>query len=83
MPQLTGFSTMTLKQMISDMQAQSLPNIPPEILQTMMQASQTLVDSGIAAKAAQPGEQATDFSLPNTRGETVSLNALLERDLLY
>jgi hypothetical protein len=30
---------MTLKQMILDMQAETLLNVPPEILQTMMQAS--------------------------------------------
>jgi peroxiredoxin len=70
---------MSLQQMISDLQAESLPNIPPEILQTMMQATQELVDSGIAGKAVQTGDQAPGFSLPNTRGEMVSLASLLEK----
>ena len=70
---------MSLQQMISDLQAESLPNIPPEILRTMMQATQELVASGIAGKAVQAGEQAPGFSLPNTRGEIVSLAPLLEK----
>jgi len=70
---------MSLQQMISDLQAESLPNIPPEILQTMMQATQELVASGIAGKAVQTGDQAPGFTLPNTRGELVSLAPLLEK----
>lgn len=70
---------MSLQQMITDLQAASLPNIPPEILQTMMQATQELVAAGIAAKAVQAGEQAPDFTLPNTRRELVALAPLLEK----
>ena len=70
---------MTLQQMITDLQAVSLPNIPPEALQTMMQATQELVATGIAGKALQAGEQAPDFTLPNTRGELVSLAPLLKK----
>jgi len=69
---------MTLEQMITDFQTESLPNIPQEVLQTMMQATQELVASGIAGKALQTGEQAPGFTLPNTRGELVSLAPLLE-----
>lgn len=67
---------MTLTQMIADLQAESLPNIPQEILQTMMQATEDLVATGIAGKALQVGEQAPDFSLPNTSGEAISLASL-------
>jgi len=70
---------MSLKQMIEEMQAQSLPDIPPEILQAMLAATQKLVDSGIAERALQPGERAPAFVLPGTRGEDVSLETLLER----
>jgi len=70
---------MTLQQMIADSQAESLPNIPQEILQTMMQATENLVASGIAGKALQVGELAPDFTLLNTRGEVVSLASLLEQ----
>jgi peroxiredoxin len=69
---------MTLKQMIADMQAETLPNIPQDILQTMMQASLELIKTGIAGQALQVGEQAPEFTLPNTRGESVSLSSLLE-----
>lgn len=70
---------MSLQQMITDLQTASLPNTPPEILQTMMQATQDLVASGIAGKAVQAGEQAPGFTLANTRGEPVSLASLLEQ----
>ena len=70
---------MTLKQMIEDLQAESLPNIPQEILQTMMQATQELVASGIAGKALQVGEQAPEFTLRNTRNEVISLASLREQ----
>ena len=70
---------MTLKQMITDLQTESLPNIPQEILQTMMQATRELIASGIAGKAIQVGEQAPEFTLLNMRGEVVSLASLLEQ----
>lgn len=70
---------MTLQQMITDLQAASLPNIPPEALEIMMQATQELIATGIAGRAVQAGEQAPDFTLPNTRGELVSLASLLEK----
>ena len=70
---------MTLEQMIADLQAETLPNIPQEILQTMMQATQELVASGIAGKAVQAGEQAPEFTLLNTRAKPVSLASLLEQ----
>lgn len=70
---------MSLQQMITDLQAETLPSIPPKILQTMIQATQELVASGIAGQAVQPGEQAPGFTLPNTRGEPVSLASLLDK----
>ncbi len=57
---------MTLKQMIADLQAETLPNVPPEILRTLAQATDELIASGIAGKAVQAGEQAPDFTLPKT-----------------
>lgn len=70
---------MTLKQMIADLQAETLPNVPPEILRTLMQTTGELIASGIAGNAVQAGEQAPDFTLPNTRGELVSLSSLLNK----
>jgi len=68
---------MSLKQMILDLQEESLPDIPPEILRTMLEATQELMDTGIAAKAVQVGELAPTFVLSNTDGENISLDALL------
>ena len=70
---------MTLQQMIRDLQAETLPNIPAEILQTMMKATENLVASGIASQAIKAGEQAPLFTLPNTRGEMISLATLLKK----
>jgi len=70
---------MSLKQMIADLQAETLPNVPQEVLQTMMQATNELISTGIAVKAVQAGEQAPEFTLPNTRGESVSLPSLLKK----
>ena len=70
---------MTLQQMIQDLQAETLPNVPGEILQTMMKATQELVATGIADQALQTGDQAPGFTLPNTRGEMISLAPLLEK----
>jgi len=70
---------MTLKQMIADLQAETLPNVPPEILKTLIQATGELVATGIAGNAAGVGERAPDFTLTNTQGTLVSLATLLEK----
>lgn len=70
---------MSLKQMIKEFQAEVLPGIPPDVLQTMLQATQELADSGLAEKAVQAGEPAPNFMLPNSRGEPVELAALRAR----
>jgi len=64
---------------IRAMQEKSLPQIPVDTLETMMAATKKLVASGIANKALHAGQRAPNFLLINTRGELVSLEALLNK----
>lgn len=53
--------------------------VPPEVLNTMLDATRRLVDSGIAEKSLKVGDKAPGFDLPNPKGESVGLEALLEK----
>ncbi len=66
-----------LKQAIEAFQKEMLPKIPAEILSTLQRTTEDLVKTGIASRALTVGDTAPDFSLPNVRGEQVSLSSLL------
>ncbi|RMF69279.1 MAG: AhpC/TSA family protein, partial [Calditrichaeota bacterium] len=70
---------MSLREDIERMQKETLPGIPAETLQVMRAATEKLVKSGLAERAKRAGDPAPDFSLPNTRGEQVSLNQQLQK----
>ena len=53
--------------------------VPPEILNTMLDATRRLADTGIAQNSLQVGQKAPDFNLPNVKGEPVNLHSLLEK----
>lgn len=53
--------------------------VPPDVLNTMLDATRRLVDTGIAEKSLKLGEKAPDFNLPNPNGEQVGLQGLLEK----
>jgi len=53
--------------------------VPPEILNTMLDATRRLADTGIAQNSLKVGEKAPDFDLPNPKGESVNLHSLLEK----
>jgi len=73
---------MSLKEAISEMHREMLPNIPEEALKTMMAATENLVKSGIAKGAKKTGDIAPAFLLLNTEGEEVSSERLLGEGLL-
>jgi len=50
---------------------------PQEVLDTMQQAKDALKNSGILDRTVKVGDRAPDFSLKNTRGDTVGLQDLL------
>jgi hypothetical protein len=68
-----------LKQQIADFQKEMLPKIPKEVLDVLLRTTEDQVKSGVADKALKVGDKAPDFTLPNLRGEPVSLSDLLAK----
>lgn len=68
-----------LKQAIEAFQKEMLPKIPPEILNTLQRTTEDLVKTGIADRSVKVGDTAPDFTLPNVRGEDVTLSNLLSK----
>ena len=68
----------TLASQIAAMQAEMIPQIPEAALDTMMSATQALIDTGQASKALNVGETCPDFALNNAQGNSVSLHEQLK-----
>ena len=68
-----------LKQEIAAMQKEVLPNIPKEVVEVLLRTTEDQVKSGIADKALKVGDKAPDFTLPNVKGESVTLSDLLAK----
>ena len=73
-----GFNN-ELKQQIADFQREMLPKMPPEVVEVLVRTTEDQVKSGIAAKALKVGDKTPDFTLPNVRGEAVTLSNLLAK----
>jgi len=52
---------------------------PPEVLKIMQRATADLKQSGLLHRTVQVGDRAPDFTLTNTREETVALKQLTGR----
>ena len=76
--QEAGFNN-ELKQQIADFQREMLPKIPPEVREVLVRTIEDQVKSGTTAKALKVGDKAPDFTLPNVRGEAVTLSNLLAK----
>jgi len=70
---------MSLNQNIQDFQNEFIPTIPKETLDSLMSELQVLIDTGIAEKAVQQGNDFPAFSLPNAKNETLSLHSFLSQ----
>jgi len=68
-----------LKQQIAAFQKEMLPQIPKDVVEVLMRTTEDQVKSGIADKALKVGDKAPDFTLPNARGESVSLADILAK----
>ena len=68
-----------LKQQIADFQKEMLPNIPKEVLDVLLRTTEDQVKSGVAEKALKVGDKAPDFTLPNVKGEAVTLSDVLAK----
>ncbi len=71
-------TTSALSQQIAAMQAEMIPQIPEEALNTMMATTQALVDTGLADNALNVGQTCPDFELKNAHGHIVSLDEQLK-----
>jgi len=69
----------TLKGQIARFTAAMAEHAPRKVIATLGAELQKLVASGIAQRALQVGAPAPDFSLPEARGATIELAALLAR----
>ena len=74
----SGLNT-ELKQQIAAFQKEMLPKIPKEILDALVRTTEDQVKSGIADKALKVGDTVPDFTLPNVRGEAVTLSDVLDK----
>jgi hypothetical protein len=70
---------MSLKETLREFKEGVLAQLPAGDVALMDEATETLIRSGIAAKAKKVGEIAPDFTLPNASGEQVKLSDLLAR----
>ena len=68
---------MSLKDKIAELSAQAREKIPPQVMEVMMKATEKLKKSDIEAGALKKGDKAPDFTLPDHKGGTTSLAALL------
>jgi hypothetical protein len=53
--------------------------VPPEAATVVFESIDELARSGLAQQSTQAGDKAPDFSLPNVRGEMLSLSKSLAR----
>ena len=68
-----------LEAQLAGMRGKSASQIPEEAMAVMLKSMQDLAASGVAKKFLQEGAQAPGFSLPNARGEQVTLSEFLAR----
>jgi peroxiredoxin len=69
---------MSLKHEIEIMQQELLPQIPKEVLETLLATTEKLVQSGIADKSFKKGDKAPSFTLPSATGKSVNSSELLK-----
>ena len=70
---------MSLQDTLDAMRDQFESKLPPEIVDTMHQATEELVQSGIMDRVLKAGDQAPQFSLPDPNGDMVDSADLLNQ----
>ncbi len=70
---------MSLKNRLAEFKSKSLATVPEQIIETLRKAEEALKESRLAERALAAGNDAVDFTLPNTRGEQVSSAALRQQ----
>ncbi len=69
---------MSLKKQLEEFNKNASQKIPPEVQQIMHNSLQRLEESHITDNTKKAGDRASDFTLPNAKGDEVSLNNLLD-----
>lgn len=70
---------MNLQDQIKEFQKEFLKDVPDEVLKVLSEATEKLVQSGIANNSLKVGDKAPSFSLPGVNGKSVSSIQLLEK----
>lgn len=73
---------MSLQETILEWQEENAGRIPEEKRTIMQEATQSLIDSGIAEQALGVGDEAPDFTLATPQDHPVSLSSLLAKGLV-
>ncbi len=68
---------MSLRDVIQDYLQQARGEMSASDFQEMQATVLRMAEAAVAAQALRPGDRASNFALPNTRGERVTLDALL------
>lgn len=70
---------MKLQEKLSAMKQESIATKPPEVVATLLEESQKLVQSGIADQVIKVGETLPEFTLSDTNGNIISSKELLAK----
>ena len=70
---------MSLQDTLDAMRASFESKLPPKIVNTMHQATEDLMQSGIMERVLKVGDQAPQFSLPDFKGDMVDSVGLLSQ----
>lgn len=70
---------MSLKDSIEEFRKQFLAQVPEEIQAIMQTATDELKQSGLEDQCCKTGDKAPDFSLPNIKGDKLTLTELLDK----
>ena len=69
---------MLLKDEIKKMQEEMLPQIPEDVLKLLFSKIEELVNSGIAERTLNEGDEIPQINLPNAVGKTINVNSMLK-----
>ena len=69
---------MLLKDEINKMQEEMLPQIPEDALKLLFGKTEELINSGIAERTLNEGDEIPQINLPNAVGKTINVNSMLK-----
>ncbi len=69
---------MLLKDEIQKMQEAMLPQIPEDVLKLLFSKIEELVNSGIAERTLNEGDELPQINLPNAVGKSINVNSMLK-----